>query len=402
MLARMYARDYAGRSERLFLEPLVARELARNGVLSDFSNSFLVVASHTALECPCNILAASYSVGRRPQYATETRITRDVGGILVNKQPLCSNLVSSPPEPARSFRQNFGTAPYIVGSLVWWKLTEQRARALGTESIVEALAPWFDFLLDQAKLTAGCKTRSLANYEIHGIYLDCVPFNLIESDGQLTFIDQEWQVDGEIPLGWVITRAIATALVSYPGLEESPIKPTDIIRALCARHSISIRDKDIRGWLEQEDNFRFQVLGTEPPRIDLNAEFDLHLNSYRLVTPHRQVADLQVANTERERRIAGYEAMLLAANSREKASADAVTAHQAQLVKAEQVAQELSASLAARSEEVGRLQFQLAECHTINQAYRTSTSWKLTAPPACHQVYATELGSCSSLHKYSN
>jgi hypothetical protein len=48
-LAYLQARDDGGPPHRLFDEALVAREVARNGVLGDLSNSFLVVAARESM-----------------------------------------------------------------------------------------------------------------------------------------------------------------------------------------------------------------------------------------------------------------------------------------------------------------------------------------------------------------
>ena len=75
LVSQMASRDYEGSTEPLWSEPATALELARNRMLEIFSNSFLVVAGRSELKgVAFDQLAILYSSGRKPAFATQTRI----------------------------------------------------------------------------------------------------------------------------------------------------------------------------------------------------------------------------------------------------------------------------------------------------------------------------------------
>lgn len=272
LLVKIASRDYAGRKERLFQEPLVWRELARNGLLADFSNSFLVVASREEAAPGAELLAASYAVQRRPEFATETVIRREGSQIAVVKTPLCPGLVHAYQEGGLAVRQNLDTAVYVPGTLALWRVIERRNGDAGVADMVDALAPWFDFLLGKARVRQPDEGNALAHYRIAGDYQDCTPFNLVETGSGAVFIDREWRFDGEIDLGWVVTRSVFGSLTTFPGFEDAPFKPRDVVAGLCAAHGMVVADADLRRWLGQEWEHQRQVSGRLPPERPLDIE----------------------------------------------------------------------------------------------------------------------------------
>lgn len=297
MLANITSRDYAGRAERLFQEPLVWREVTRNGLLADFANSFLVVATREPAVSSAGLLAASYAVQRRPEFATETTIWREGSELAVVKAPLCSNLVSDPESGAPAVRQNFDKAVYVSGTLALWRVTERRRGDAGVADMVSSLAPWFDFLAEKARVQPPGDGSSLAHYRIDGVYQDCTPFNLVETEDGLVFIDREWRSDSEVEFGWVVTRSVFGTLTAFPGFEETPIKPRDVIVDLCAARGMAVTDADLLRWLEQEREHQRQVTGHLPPETPLNSE------AARTETSVSSAA-------ERDRALAAYDAII--------------------------------------------------------------------------------------------
>lgn len=93
LVSKTGARDYAGATSFLWDEMSTVFELDRNNMLDVLSNSFLAVAG-------CNImkgvsfdqLAIMFSAGRKPAYATQTRVLkRATGGVHVEKRKIGGN-----------------------------------------------------------------------------------------------------------------------------------------------------------------------------------------------------------------------------------------------------------------------------------------------------------------------
>jgi SAM-dependent methyltransferase len=250
-LAQVRSRDYGGNQDRLFDEALVAAEAARNGLLGVLSNSFLVVASREVLPTD-DTLAVAFATQRKAPFATQTRIFRHNGAIRVQKTRLCPDLARRETfaEGSRLLHA-VGETDYVAGSLAFRALCIARARRGDLAASVAALSPWFDFLLSRA-VAEGGPARDL---RLPGDHLDATPFNIVETSQGLAPIDQEWRVDRDIPLGWVVTRAVVHSLWGIAGFERSPMAVADVVHALFVRRGLQVDENDIARWLERENEF---------------------------------------------------------------------------------------------------------------------------------------------------
>lgn len=287
-LACLQARDYGGASHRLFDEALVAREAARNGVLGDLSNSFLVIAARESIACD-DVLAVAFAAQRDAEFAIETRFVRIGDTICVRKVRLCPQREGRRRLADGSMLENVADErAYVPGPLALDALSFARARRGDAAAIVAALAPWFDFLKVNAMPASGTR---LADFSLPGDFLDATPFNLVEADGGLVQIDMEWRVDRAIPLGWVVTRSIVASLCGIAGFEREAVSITDLIEVLCARHGLGVSADEIAGWLKRENELQSLSSGR---RL---AVYGRALRSQRLV-PIPECASGRGARTE--------------------------------------------------------------------------------------------------------
>jgi SAM-dependent methyltransferase len=285
-LARLQSRDYWGNPNRLFNEALVAGEVARNGLLGALSNSFLVIASRKVLPAD-DTLALVFATQRNPEFAVMTRFVRRGGRILVEKSRLCPG-----PAPQRRFadgsvlRHATGQARYVPGQLALRALSVARARHGDLAAIVDGLLPWFDFLLASATSDG----RRLADLVLPGNYIDATPFNTVETALALVPIDREWYVDGDIALGWVVTRSVVHALWGLAGFEQSAVAIADVIVALCVERGLAVSQDEIAVWLDRESEFLALSTGRTLPTCSGG------LRSRALVPPeHLTESDAKVA-----------------------------------------------------------------------------------------------------------
>ena len=268
LISHCVARDYNGSPYRSFDEALAAEVVYRNGLLADLSNSFLVVATapqdakwHSAE------LAYSWSADRIPELCTETVFVRHDDNIEVRKQPLTTS-----PAAARDIsllggivvRHRPQRSVYVCGRQMLLALKKVRASCPELGVVVEVLRPWVEFLLQHASRTdaAGAdKDNGLHCYSISGKYLDCIPSNLLETERELTPIDVEWDSAGPIPLGWVLTRGLIWSLMSGLPAEHHFEPIENIVDTTCHEHGLSVRECDIRFWLQLEAAFQSAVTG---------------------------------------------------------------------------------------------------------------------------------------------
>lgn len=277
MLALIRARDYAGLPDRLFDEALVLREAARNGLLGELSNSFMVIASQHAFKekdaAQDRTLATSYAVQRNPEFTTQTRFVRKPDAIRVHKEPLHPDLLRRRKMANGSHLEHVpGDADYFPGELAIWKLLAARAKRGDIGQIVAAFEPWFDHLLKRAKERSGHydgDRMALSHFTLPGDCLDLTPFNLIDAGDRLSPIDQEWRVNSDIPLGWVVTRSVLGSLIAVQGFEAAPINVADVIHTLCEKRGLRVSEEDLRGWLRREATLSSMITGKKPSEFTL-------------------------------------------------------------------------------------------------------------------------------------
>lgn len=320
LLAMCAPRDYARDSLRSFDDALVSREVAENGLLGELSNSFLVVASRTPFSTDKAALAFTFSVNRVAKFATQTRFVRSPKGIEVIKEALEASATRQATCKDGSILRNVvGPSEYVRGNLSYWRLLVARAKQGDLAEIISAFEPWFELLLRQAVNSKNGNAGSVSDLSVSGQFLDMTPFNLIEAAQGLVAIDQEWTIDRDIPLGWVVTRSVLNSLCGTTGFERPAISVQNVIKVLCSNHGLTVSESEIADWLDREAELRALVLGLGQQKISSEvtseawlplyqaaAEYESQVNSLQQIVAEQdsQIASLKSAMTERDAQIA--------------------------------------------------------------------------------------------------
>ena len=279
LLSRCQARDYSGWRYRSFDEALVFASLHKNGLIADLSNSFLVEASATPFSAAeKSELAVTFSVSRLPEYATQTRFLRSGSKIRVVKEHLDKVRRHSATElpitvERLTVRNRLEESEYRPGRQVLWRLLRARAREGHLEVAVQALFPWLEFLLGNAR-TQGprpSEERRLASYIIPGDFIDCTPFNLLQSNGELVPIDLEWKSDGDVALGWIVTRGVLWSLCVGLPIDSQLDSVFTVIETLAKHVGLSVSTAEISLWLELEAGFQTLTSGQESKLLQNSA-----------------------------------------------------------------------------------------------------------------------------------
>jgi SAM-dependent methyltransferase len=273
LLLRSRSRDYTGRNVRIFNEPLVFSSLARNGLLADFANSFLILANHRPVPDGSGELATTYAVGRRPQFSTTTRFFRDGLTIRVKKeflQPGGSR--QGVTHGGMKFRIIDIATKYVQGRQLFFRFLTEQARQAPLETLLAVLQPWLQFLLQHAKPNQLEAPRAapteLSTLSIDGSFLDCTPYNLLERGRELVHIDQEWSTETDVPLGWVLTRGLKYCFTEGISSSDGAASLTDILPALIRTAGLVTPEADILKWLADEVAFQKAVTGYDSPTSD--------------------------------------------------------------------------------------------------------------------------------------
>ena len=243
LLCRMTPQNRQGQPSPAFHDNLAWRALARNGLLGDLANSFLVVASATPQQPP-SWLARSYTPGRVAAYATETLFDATENSIRVVKRALYANETSAARAQMGHMMLNLDlpqTETYSSGSLYLVGLQQLLARGEGTAELAAWARPWARLLLDDSHVEDG-------HHYLDGALMDAIPSNFVSgADGQLIAIDREWRISGRIPFAWVLIRGLVSSIAA------SPTSPT--LAAMSYRQAIelTVRHLDFLPGLSDQD-----------------------------------------------------------------------------------------------------------------------------------------------------
>jgi len=213
IIRQQSARDYTGRHAALMDERSVWPVVGRNGLIRDLANSFLVVASCTAIPPAAHaepaLLAVGYTVDRAAPYNVATSFWAEGGQVTVKKEPLTR------PDPAERAgdRSNAvlvhrpGQEAYDAGKHFESEL-QKAIRADSLDRYVGGLQAWLHFVYRHGVVEFDAREASRSI--IRPDFIDCIPRNLILGENGLTLIDREWEYRGRFSAAALLLRYFQT------------------------------------------------------------------------------------------------------------------------------------------------------------------------------------------------
>lgn len=195
LVSQLENRDYSGKGVEKFRLDLAWDSVAREGLLDELSNSFLILASRLSLDDSVDkcVLAEKYSDDRRPNFNTVSRFSRKDDEILVAKLPLSR----SPHYESSLIRQSLNIEPYIVGGNLLIELKRALSNS-NSDRFSELLRLWVDFVNGSARDSI-----------LPGFWVDAHPGNvIINSSGVLTLIDREWESKKDCSVAFVLAYGL--------------------------------------------------------------------------------------------------------------------------------------------------------------------------------------------------
>ncbi len=370
LLARCHGRDYTGWQYRGFDDALAFRELGKNQLIADLSNSFLVVAGRqpSAASAPGTTLATTFAAYRVPELATQTRFVRDGATIRVVKEPLADVAERTITVKNYGVLTNLvGKSAYRPGRQLLWRVLVARAAGGGAEEISEALSAWFELILRYARSsgdgkngTPSGKSLRLADLELDGKCLDLTPFNVVEDGDGVAVIDQEWKLDSKISAGWVVTRGVMHSLVA--GLPSAnPLQSiTELIQLLGSRFGLVVCAADVEHWLQEEADFQSAVSGYPA------AAFSPYLTSGALIPIVPELSSLQKSTADLQAEVASLH--------------QAVESLEARAAQAEAARAEMEQACSREAARAAEAEARAVHFKVELDKALTSRSWKITRP----------------------
>jgi len=204
---------------RVFSEDATWQVVARNGLLGDFSNAFLVAASSSPtprLRTSPAWLAELRSTDRARGYRTVTRFT-SAGDHLEVKKARAEDAVAPSGAPVEQLLPM--RSLLLPGVPLGARIRNQiRTRTMTPADLAALLKPWVDLLRSVA-----LSSSDTDNPVLPGNWLDGVPWNLMEPDPTsppeadvpaLAPFDLEWRYTSELTLDHVVFRGLLFLFVS--------------------------------------------------------------------------------------------------------------------------------------------------------------------------------------------
>lgn len=279
------------------------RAAARNGLLADLANSFLIVARRKAatesLFGPA--LAWHYSTDRRPPFAKVTQFVDKNGAIQVER----SRLETAPlPEFPR---MQLAKERYLHG-INWAARLGDIILSRGWD--LEATVAWFRVWL--SALEAHLSQESL-DTQLPGWCVDLIPQNLIVTTGNVgTFFDAEWDIGCSLRREVLGLRAImlslARAVAAVPPADPTLVSHKVLAERILQTIGWAVDDDTWNDYLQTENRFQHAVRPKAGSMVlgDIeSARLPMLPNVDELLAQHRNAeiaaADLQQPLEERTR-----------------------------------------------------------------------------------------------------
>ncbi len=295
------SRDYRHSKLENFHEFLVAKQLEHNGLWSEMSNSFLVLASSSSNKIDSyldlNCIAYKYSVKRYKQFMTQVSLCQGMDGSLkVVRKPIYPSLAAVP-EKANSDNElkhyPNETTDFVQGK----PLMEQLVISLRSneEDFKDTLQKWYIFLVRESK------RLNLKKTDLPGIYIDCTPWNLIlTEDDTIVYIDREWDYLNKVPVNFVVFRGLIYFYINiFPWIEDalSPLlkeKNLKYFVKYCFKLiNLNIEDGDYLYFNELEFNLQRQTSYLSAKTFD---EYFKNINSVpHVVLTRKKLDNLEIA-----------------------------------------------------------------------------------------------------------
>lgn len=260
LVSQLRSRDYYGEIQRSWDESLVSLELAKNGMLSFFANSFLVFAGKSEIVgASFDQLAVLGTPKRTEKFRTQTRIYRDDDDeVIVSKKIISGDSVVIDGnlqlvESMSIWKESFSLQTVLYRNCMSIKM-----------DLVEMFMPakaWVEFLEGMSENVNGHKYLS-------GEYVDCIWSNIYEGKGEISIIDKEWVWKEKVRFNIVIIRSIFIFLCKLQNTNNlSRLLNVESLKTMIALISksigVKIDNKDFSDFVEFESGFQSLVHGSK-------------------------------------------------------------------------------------------------------------------------------------------
>ena len=202
LISATNSRDYSRPYKHLPLEYFFWKQLEKNNLISDLSNSFLIETSLSSISIDQNLIAKYYTVDRKRQYNVATSFIKDGDQIKVVKE----NIEKISDNYNYKLIQILKEEKYSEGENLDYFI--HKAIAINELlEFIELLKLWIDFLVTNSILKKN-ESNIFLSITKHN-FIDYLPNNIIVKNKKLQVIDTEWIYSGSCTLYSLILRYLS-------------------------------------------------------------------------------------------------------------------------------------------------------------------------------------------------
>jgi hypothetical protein len=194
--------DYLQSRIYSFNETLAIKSLVKSGLIYDFSNSFLILASRIPFSFPENWIVKRFSTNRITPYRIVTFLQKEdnSSSLIVRKQKLFNVK-----EPGGLVKLNISDSKWIPGDLLYFSLCEAIYKENSFDEIINILRKYHDELIKNYSFQKqDNEGYPLLNYDA----ADFIPINIILNDNEMIGIDNEWISSFPLSADYVLFRGL--------------------------------------------------------------------------------------------------------------------------------------------------------------------------------------------------
>jgi SAM-dependent methyltransferase len=198
---------HSSRPKYTFHDGLVTKTLSEAGLLREFANSFLVVASKqdSPLIADPTWIAKKYSLSRKKKLRCVTTL-RAEPGVKIEKKRLSGEAQEIAIEyGSMKVKHNVGDAEWHDGDLMIFDAFSAFFEKDFCAGISSVLQTYYGVLIEEYD----AKRRDEEGYPLlRGEAVDFILRNVVKRDGKFMAIDNEWAVEGTVAADFVLYRCI--------------------------------------------------------------------------------------------------------------------------------------------------------------------------------------------------
>lgn len=201
IIRRIQSRDYSNKTRHTFSENLVWPLIGVNNLISDLSNSFLIISEQKrSLRTKTNLLAVYYTTNRKPGFNTKTEFLIDENSKISVKKELLRNEARNADE---FLVHNIREEPYYSGKNLDSEI-ERMISMNDFQGYVKLIKLWIEYVWNFGLKEIPERKNFLS--KVKPSFVDCLPFNLILMGDELIYIDKEWEYLKEYTISALLLR----------------------------------------------------------------------------------------------------------------------------------------------------------------------------------------------------